>query len=132
MSQWNTRRDMLLGSAAGIAAGLGAGPTLAQAPQAQPPRSTPNPAQAGGGQPRRPNILVIWGDDIGWQNVSAYGLGTMDSFGHLAQRTSWIFEPMSELIKEHLETLREFPPVQRGASISLANAVEQFLQRARQ
>jgi hypothetical protein len=25
----------------------------------------------------RPNILVIWGDDIGWQNVSAYGLATM-------------------------------------------------------
>jgi arylsulfatase len=30
-------------------------------------------------QPRtaKPNILVIWGDDIGWQNVSAYGMGTM-------------------------------------------------------
>jgi arylsulfatase A-like enzyme len=26
---------------------------------------------------RRPNILVIWGDDIGWQNVSGYGMGTM-------------------------------------------------------
>ena len=26
---------------------------------------------------RQPNILVIWGDDIGWQNVSAYGMGTM-------------------------------------------------------
>lgn len=26
---------------------------------------------------RKPNILVIWGDDIGWQNVSAYGMGTM-------------------------------------------------------
>ncbi|WP_278988506.1 sulfatase-like hydrolase/transferase, partial [Sphingobium yanoikuyae] len=26
---------------------------------------------------KKPNILVIWGDDIGWQNVSAYGLGTM-------------------------------------------------------
>lgn len=24
-----------------------------------------------------PNIVVIFGDDIGWQNVSAYGLGTM-------------------------------------------------------
>jgi arylsulfatase len=24
-----------------------------------------------------PNILVIWGDDIGWQNLSAYGLSTM-------------------------------------------------------
>jgi len=28
-------------------------------------------------QSSRPNILVIWGDDIGWQNVSAYGMGTM-------------------------------------------------------
>ena len=28
-------------------------------------------------QPAKPNILVIWGDDIGWQNVSAYGMGTM-------------------------------------------------------
>jgi len=25
----------------------------------------------------RPNILVIWGDDIGWSNVSAYGMGVM-------------------------------------------------------
>jgi arylsulfatase len=25
----------------------------------------------------KPNILVIWGDDIGWQNLSAYGMGTM-------------------------------------------------------
>ncbi|MBH0111368.1 arylsulfatase [Novosphingobium sp. YJ-S2-02] len=25
----------------------------------------------------RPNILVIWGDDIGWSNVSAYGQGVM-------------------------------------------------------
>lgn len=29
------------------------------------------------GQDKKPNILVIWGDDIGWQNVSAYGMGTM-------------------------------------------------------
>jgi arylsulfatase len=28
-------------------------------------------------QAKQPNILVIWGDDIGWQNVSAYGMGTM-------------------------------------------------------
>jgi arylsulfatase A-like enzyme len=25
----------------------------------------------------RPNILIIWGDDIGWYNVSAYNLGVM-------------------------------------------------------
>lgn len=28
-------------------------------------------------QTKKPNILVLWGDDIGWQNVSAYGMGTM-------------------------------------------------------
>jgi arylsulfatase A-like enzyme len=26
---------------------------------------------------RQPNILIIWGDDIGWYNVSAYNLGVM-------------------------------------------------------
>jgi arylsulfatase len=26
---------------------------------------------------KQPNILVIWGDDIGWQNLSSYGMGTM-------------------------------------------------------
>ena len=28
-------------------------------------------------QPRKPNILIIWGDDIGWYNVSAYNQGVM-------------------------------------------------------
>jgi arylsulfatase A-like enzyme len=37
----------------------------------------PSLAQAQPAQPAKPNILVIWGDDIGWQNVSAYGMGTM-------------------------------------------------------
>jgi arylsulfatase A-like enzyme len=27
--------------------------------------------------PKKPNILIIWGDDIGWSNVSAYNLGIM-------------------------------------------------------
>src|SRR5262245_55067503 len=28
-------------------------------------------------QVKKPNILIIWGDDIGWYNVSAYNLGVM-------------------------------------------------------
>jgi len=28
-------------------------------------------------QETQPNILVIWGDDIGWTNLSSYGMGTM-------------------------------------------------------
>jgi arylsulfatase len=32
---------------------------------------------AAAAEQERPNILVIWGDDIGWENVSAYGMGVM-------------------------------------------------------
>src|SRR5499433_3713294 len=36
--------------------------------------ATPGHASA---QPAKPNILIIWGDDIGWFNVSAYNHGLM-------------------------------------------------------
>src|SRR5271166_1298317 len=28
-------------------------------------------------EPKKPNILIIWGDDIGWFNISAYNHGIM-------------------------------------------------------
>ena len=28
-------------------------------------------------QEKKPNIVVVWGDDIGWYNISAYNLGVM-------------------------------------------------------
>ena len=28
---------------------------------------------------KKPNILIIWGDDIGWFNISAYNHGIMNS-----------------------------------------------------
>jgi arylsulfatase len=37
----------------------------------------PASAQATAGQGKKPNILVIWGDDIGIHNISAYNLGVM-------------------------------------------------------
>jgi len=36
-----------------------------------------NLAQAAAPQDQPPNVLVIWGDDIGWSNVSAYNHGIM-------------------------------------------------------
>jgi arylsulfatase A-like enzyme len=58
------RRKLLLSSSALIAAAAVSAEATAQAQQP--------PAQS-----QLPNILVIFGDDIGWQNLSAYGLGTM-------------------------------------------------------
>jgi arylsulfatase len=65
------RRNILLGGttlAAATAAGLGL-------------RSQVEVAQAQAQQPapsgQRPNILVIWGDDVGLANVSAYSFGLM-------------------------------------------------------
>ncbi|WP_431266919.1 hypothetical protein [Dankookia sp. P2] len=55
-----------------------------------------------------------------------------DSYGHLAQKVSWVFEPMTELVQEHLKTLAEYPPVQGGTSFDMSNIVQEFLRRTRQ
>jgi arylsulfatase A-like enzyme len=62
-----SRRNILLGSTI-LAAVSAAG--SAQAQPAPPPRPTAAPG-------RKPNILVIFGDDIGLWNVSAYNRGMM-------------------------------------------------------
>ena len=66
-----SRRDILLTSSALIAAtalGSAAAPKRAEA------QDKPSPALATG---KQPNILVIWGDDIGQGNISAYTKGLM-------------------------------------------------------
>ena len=63
------RRDILLTSTALIATtafGAAVAPTVAQAQQ--------QPAPSSG---KKPNILIIWGDDIGGFNISAYNQGLM-------------------------------------------------------
>ena len=65
------RRDLLLSATSMVAASALTTTGLATA-QAQQP--APTPAQASG---RRPNILVIFGDDIGQSNLSAYTFGLM-------------------------------------------------------
>src|SRR4051812_17593237 len=66
-----SRRHMLLAGTALAASGLSGGAALAQAHPPPPPR----PAAPAGSRP--PNILVIFGDDIGQTNVSAYSFGLM-------------------------------------------------------
>jgi arylsulfatase len=66
-----SRRNILLGSSALVATATLTSGALAQAQKAAAPAT---PAASSG---RKPNILVIWGDDIGLANVSAYSHGLM-------------------------------------------------------
>src|SRR6476661_11267265 len=83
MNKSNSRRDILLGGSALMAAAAGGTPTAqAQAPQRPAtPAQAPGPAggAAGSTGQRQPNILVIMGDDVGWFNVGAYHQGIMSS-----------------------------------------------------
>jgi arylsulfatase len=64
------RRDLLLRSTSLFAASALLGGGLATPAQAQQPAPTPPTGQ-------RPNIVIIWGDDIGLSDVSAYSQGLM-------------------------------------------------------
>jgi hypothetical protein len=67
------RRNLLLGTSTLVAAATLTSEALAQAQKAAPAGAPATPAPAGG----KPNILVIWGDDIGIANISAYSNGLM-------------------------------------------------------
>ena len=53
---------------------LGGTALASAAAMASPVATSPARAQTAG---RKPNILVIWGDDIGYWNLGAYSLGLM-------------------------------------------------------
>jgi len=64
------RRNILLGGSTLAAASALGGGARAQVAQAQ---AQPAPAASG----TKPNILVLWGDDVGIANISAYSNGLM-------------------------------------------------------
>jgi arylsulfatase A-like enzyme len=70
-----SRRNILLGSSALVAAATLTSGALAQAQKATPVPAAPATTSAPSG--RKPNILIIWGDDIGIANISAYSNGLM-------------------------------------------------------
>jgi arylsulfatase A-like enzyme len=67
------RRNLLLGTSTLVAAATLTSGALAQAQKAAPAAAPSTTAPSG----RKPNILFIMGDDIGWFNVSAYNMGVM-------------------------------------------------------
>jgi arylsulfatase len=71
-----SRRNILLGSSALVAMATMTSAATAQRQKAAPATTTAAPAAAASSG-RKPNILVIWGDDIGIANISAYSNGLM-------------------------------------------------------
>jgi arylsulfatase len=69
-----SRRNMLLGTSTLVATAAMTSGALAQA-QTGAAQAPTTPAAAPSG--RKPNILVIWGDDVGIANISAYSNGLM-------------------------------------------------------
>jgi Sulfatase len=69
-----SRRNILLGSSALVAAATLTSGALAQVQNAAPAAAPTAPTAPSG---RKPNILIIWGDDIGIANISAYSNGLM-------------------------------------------------------
>jgi arylsulfatase len=67
------RRNLLLGTSTLVATATLTSNALAQAQQPAPGPMSAAPAPSG----RKPNILVIFGDDIGISNISAYSSGLM-------------------------------------------------------
>lgn len=65
------RRSVLLGSAAMALIAAAGAPSVAGAQGAQPPPTPPAPPA------KMPNILVLWGDDIGMWNISYNNRGMM-------------------------------------------------------
>jgi hypothetical protein len=78
------RRNILLGGTSFAAASAVAAASQVQVAQAQ----QQQPAAPAG---QRPNILVIWGDDVGLANVSAYSFGLMVT-GHRTSTESPVKE----------------------------------------
>jgi arylsulfatase len=70
-----SRRNVLLaGTTLAAASAIGSEPSIQTAQAQQRPAQAPQPATPSG---QRPNILVIFGDDIGQTNISAYSFGLM-------------------------------------------------------
>jgi arylsulfatase len=69
----------------------------------------------------KPNILVIWDDDIGIANLSCYSRGLMGYLYH-----NYIALAASVIIVPFLETFKEFPPRQKPGSFSLGQALQRM------
>lgn len=69
--------------------------------------ATPAPAAE-----KKPNILFIMGDDVGWFNIGAY-------LNDFYAREFWRFVMVQDYVGKLAETAVDFPPMQAPATFNL-------------
>jgi hypothetical protein len=79
-------------------------------------------APAARAQEKKPNILVIMGDDIGWpaNGFTNGSIAYWDSFKH----EMWRFQIPGQIIAKYLPFFIECPPMQAGANFSIQDLKE--------
>jgi hypothetical protein len=71
----------------------------------------------------KPNILIIWGDDIGYWNISAYNQGMM---GYQTPNIDFVMVPAQVFVGRFPETYKEYPPRQKPGSFSIDQVLEKM------
>ncbi len=74
----------------------------------------------------KPNILIIWGDDIGQSNISAYT--TSNTFYDWMLDRVYLMLPAQDYVGNFLKTFKEFPPRQKAASFTVDQVMEKLQQ----
>lgn len=52
---------------------------------------------------------------------------SVDAYGHLVQKVSWLLAPATEIIQAHIKSLQEYPPVQRGTTFDMNEMIQNAL-----
>ncbi|MGL4855631.1 arylsulfatase [Plesiomonas sp.] len=55
-----------------------------------------------------------------------------DAQGHLLQKMSWLLAPANEIIAQHIQSLKAYPPVQGGTSFDMSNIISETIQKGQQ
>ncbi len=83
----------------------------------------------------KPNILILWGDDIGWYNISHNNRGAMGyETPNIDRVARWVLDHIPAiyaaqgLTAEQIQSFAEFPPRQKPASFNLDSLMEKMQQ----
>ncbi|KLV06827.1 MULTISPECIES: arylsulfatase [Photobacterium] len=57
---------------------------------------------------------------------------SIDAYGHLTQKVSWLLAPISEMVQQHVESLVKYPPVQGGSTFDMAKTIEDAMKKTQQ